>query len=69
MSNYEFRIVCFQLRVYNDCICTVRVVRSLNLLTPTHAHSLLKTILKTPTRFGLRPSSGSYNILSKVTII
>ena len=29
-----------------DCICTVHVVRSLNLLTPTHAHILLKNHLK-----------------------
>jgi len=31
--------------------------------------NLLKTILKTPTCFGLRPSSGSYNVLAKITII
>ena len=46
------------------------------LLTPTHAqlqrHRLKfikKKHLNTPTCFGLRPSSGSYNILAKVTII
>ena len=45
------------------------------LLIPTHAqlqrHRLkfIKNHLITPTCFGLRPSSGSYNILAKVTII
>ena len=29
----------------------------------------LKHLKKTPTCFGLRPSSGSYNVLAKVTII
>jgi hypothetical protein len=43
-------------------------------LTPTHVqlrHRLkfIKNHIKTPTCFGLRPSSGSYNILAKVTII
>ena len=42
---------------------------------PTHAqlqcHRLkfIKNRIKTPTCFGLRPSSGSYNVLAKVTII
>ena len=42
---------------------------------PTHAqfqrHRLkfIKNHLKTPTCFGLRPSSGSYNVLAKITII
>ena len=43
---------------------------------PTHAqlqrHRLkfIKNYLKkTPTCFGLRPSSGSYNVLAKITII
>ena len=42
---------------------------------PTHAqlqrHRLkfIKNHLKTPTSFGLRPSSGSYNVLAKITII
>ena len=42
---------------------------------PTHAqlqcHRLkfIKNRLKTPTCFGLRPSSGSYNVLAKITII
>ena len=54
-----------------DFICTVHVVRSLNLLTPTHAqlHFIKQPFKKTPTCFGLRPSSGSYKILAKVTII
>ena len=46
------------------------------LTIPTHAqlqrHRLkfIKNyIKKTPTCFGLRPSSGSYNVLAKVTII
>ena len=46
------------------------------LLTPTHAQLqrhwlkfIKKNHLKTPTCFGLRPSSGSYNILAKVTIM
>jgi len=30
---------------------------------------LLENHIKTPTCFGLRPSSGSYNILAKVNII
>ena len=42
-------------------------------LIPTHAHfhwlKFIKNILKNPTCFGLRPSSGSYNVLTKVTII
>ena len=42
----------------------------LNLLTPTHAQlNFIRNHLKTPTCFGLRPSSGSYHILAKVTII
>ena len=42
---------------------------------PTHtqlqSHSLkfIKNHLKTPTCLGLRPSSGSYNVLAKITII
>ena len=42
---------------------------------PTHAqlqrHRLkfIKNHLKTPTCFGLRPSSGTYNVLAKITII
>jgi hypothetical protein len=45
------------------------------LSTPTHAQlqrhrlKLIKNHLKTPTCFGLRPSSGSYNVLAKITII
>ena len=45
------------------------------LSVPTHAqlqrHSLkfIKNHLKTPTCFGLRPYSGSYNVLAKITII
>jgi len=31
-------------------------------------YNLLKNHIKTPTCFGLRPSSGSYNILVKVNI-
>jgi len=30
---------------------------------------LLKTSKKTPTCFGLRPSSGSYNVLAKVAYL
>ena len=42
---------------------------------PTHAQlqrhrlKLIKNHLKTPTCFGLRPSSVSYNVLAKITII
>ena len=42
---------------------------------PTHAQlqrrrlKFIKNRLKTPTCFGLRPSSGSYNVLAKITII
>jgi len=42
---------------------------------PTHAQlqrqrlKFIKNHLKTPTCFGLRPSSGSYNVLAKITII
>ena len=42
---------------------------------PTHAQlqrhrlKLIKNHLKTPTCFGLRPSSGSYNVLAKFAII
>ena len=36
----------FLISSVSDCICTVHVVRSLNLLTPTHAHILLKNHLK-----------------------
>ena len=42
---------------------------------PTHAQlqrhwlKFIKHHLKTPTCFGLRPSSGSYNILAKITVI
>ena len=42
---------------------------------PTHVllqrHSLkfIKNHLRTPTCFGLRPSSGSYNVLAKITVI
>ena len=63
---------------------TLRVVllylyRTRNKITqlsiPTHAqlerHRLkfIKNHLKTPTCFGLRPSSGSYNVLAEITII
>ena len=34
-----------------------------------HRLKFIKNHLKTPTCFGLRPSSGSYNVLVKVTII
>ena len=49
-------------------------VPNTQLSVPTHAqlrHMLkfIKNHLKTPTCFGLRPSSGSYNVLAKVTII
>ena len=49
-------------------------IKITQLLTPTYAqlrHRLkfIKKPFKTPTCFGLRPSSGSYNILAKVTII
>ena len=45
-----------------------------HLSIPTHAqlrHRLkfIKNHIKTPTCFGLRPSSGSYNVLAKITII
>ena len=46
-----------------------------HLSIPTHAqlqrHRLkfIKNHLKTPTCFGLRPPSGSYNVLAKITII
>jgi len=42
---------------------------------PTHAQlqrlrlKFIKNHLKAPTCFGLRPSSGSYNVLAKITII
>ena len=51
------------------------IKRITQLSTPTHAQlqvhrlKLIKNHLKTPTCFGLLPSSGSYNILAKVTII
>ena len=34
-----------------------------------HRLKFIKNHLKTPTCFGLRPSSGSYNVLAKITII
>ena len=34
-----------------------------------HRLKFIKNHLKAPTCFGLRPSSGSYNVLTKVTII
>ena len=34
-----------------------------------HRLKFIKNHLKTPTRFGLRLSSGSYNVLAKITII
>ena len=34
-----------------------------------HRLKFIKNHLKTPTCFGLRPSSGSYNFLAKITII
>jgi len=37
--------------------------------TNTCTYFIKKPFKKTPTCFGLRPSSGSYNILAKVTII
>ena len=47
--------------------------KTTKLLIPTQAHfhwlKFIKNIQKTPTCFGLRPSSGSYNVLAKVTII
>ena len=52
-------------------VCTMITQLSI----PTHAqlqsHRLkfIKNHLKTPTSFGLRPSSGSYNVLAKITII
>jgi len=57
------------------CICTVHVTRSLNvnINTCTTSASQVKIYLKsskrTPTCFGLRPSSGSYNVLAKIIII
>ena len=39
--------VCVRRTDDNDCICTVHVVRSLNLLTPTHAQlNFIKNHLK-----------------------
>jgi hypothetical protein len=34
-----------------------------------HRLKFIKNHIKTPTCFGLRPSSGSYNVLAKITII
>jgi hypothetical protein len=57
-------------------LCLYRARNQITRLSiPTHAqlqrHRLkfIKIILKTPTCFGLRPSSGSYNVLAKITII
>jgi len=57
----------------------IAAMANFNFLTqlsiPTHAQlqchrlKLIKNHLKTPTCFGLRPSSGSYNVLAKITII
>ena len=51
----------------------MKYCRVTQLLILTHAHfhwlKFIKNIKKTPTCFGLRPSSGSYNVLAKVTII
>jgi len=50
-------------------------ISNTQLSIPTHAqlqrHRLqfIKNHLRTPTCFGLRPSSGSYNVLAKITII
>jgi len=35
----------------------------------SHRIKFIKNHLKTPTCFGLRHSSGSYNVLAKITII
>ena len=57
----------------SEAPCT-NIVNVTQLSIPTHAelqrHKLkfIKNHLKTPTCFGLRPSSGSYNVLAKITI-
>ena len=59
----------------SDCVRTNNYISITHLSIPRHAqlhrHRLkfIKTHLKIPTCFGLRPSSGSYNVLAKITII
>ena len=59
-----------------SCLMICHQIKYLTQLSiPTHAqlqrHRLkfIKNHLKTPTCFGLRPSSGSYNVLAKITML
>ena len=62
----------FRYPVVPACNCTVHTQLSIPTHAQLHRHRLkfIKNHLKkTPTCFGLRPSSGSYNVLAKITII